>query len=228
MSLMEKPAMQIEIWSDVVCPWCYVGKRRFETALAAFEHGADVAVRWRSFELDPSAPRSRDVDGATHLAEKYGTTREQAIAMQQNIVDLAAAEGLELRFDIARGGNTFDAHRLLHLAGDQNLQGQLKERLMRAYFTEGEPIGEPSTLERLAIETGLAAEDVHDVLAGERYAAEVREDERTASAMGITGVPFFVVDRAFAASGAQSPEILGELLHKAWEAPHPVPAPSVG
>jgi predicted DsbA family dithiol-disulfide isomerase len=228
MSLMEKPAMQIEIWSDVVCPWCYVGKRRFETALAAFEHGADVAVRWRSFELDPSAPRSRDVDGATHLAEKYGTTREQAIAMQQNIVDLAAAEGLELRFDIARGGNTFDAHRLLHLAGDQNLQGQLKERLMRAYFTEGEPIGEPSTLERLAIETGLAAEDVHDVLAGERYAAEVREDERTASAMGITGVPFFVVDRAFAASGAQSPEILGELLHKAWEARHPVPVPSVG
>jgi predicted DsbA family dithiol-disulfide isomerase len=228
MSVMEKPAMQIEIWSDVVCPWCYVGKRRFETALAAFEHGADVAVRWRSFELDPSAPRSRDVDGATHLAEKYGTTREQAIAMQQNIVDLAAAEGLELRFDIARSGNTFDAHRLLHLAGDHNLQGQLKERLMRAYFTEGEPIGEPSTLERLAIETGLAAEDVHDVLAGERYAAEVREDERTASAMGITGVPFFVVDRAFAASGAQSPEILGELLHKAWEASHPVPAPSVG
>jgi predicted DsbA family dithiol-disulfide isomerase len=225
---METPAMQIEIWSDVVCPWCYVGKRRFETALAAFAHGGEVSARWRSFELDPSAPRSRDVDGATHLAEKYGTTREQAIAMQQNIVDLAAAEGLELRFDIARSGNTFDAHRLLHLAGDHDLQGQLKERLMRAYFSEGEPIGEQPTLERLAVETGLPAEDVHELLAGERYAAEVREDERTASALGITGVPFFVVDRAFAASGAQSPEILGELLRKAWEASHPVQASSVG
>jgi predicted DsbA family dithiol-disulfide isomerase len=223
---MEK-SMQVEIWSDVVCPWCYVGKRRFEAALAAFEHADDVDVRWRSFELDPSAPRSREVDGATHLAEKYGTTREQAIAMQQNIVELAATEGLEMRFDIARGGNTFDAHRLLHLAGERDLQGQLKERLMRAYFSEGEAIGEQTVLERLAIETGLPAEDVHDVLVGERYAAEVREDERTASALGITGVPFFVVDRAFAASGAQSPEILGELLRKAWEASHAVPASAV-
>lgn len=210
--------MNVEIWSDVACPWCYVGKRRFEAALEAFEHRDEVNVTWRSFELDPSAPREREVDLATHLAEKYGTSREQALAMQQRMSGVGAADGIEFRQDIARGGNTFDAHRLLHLAAAHDSQDALKERLLRAYHTEGQPIGDPDTLERLAVEVGLPADEVRDLLAGKRYAAEVRDDERTAASFGISGVPFFVVDRSLAASGAQSPEILGQLLSRGWSA----------
>jgi predicted DsbA family dithiol-disulfide isomerase len=210
--------VNVEIWSDVACPWCYVGKRRFEAALEAFEHRDEVNVTWRSFELDPSAPREREVDLATHLAEKYGTSREQALAMQQRMSGVGAADGIEFRQDIARGGNTFDAHRLLHLAAAHDSQDALKERLLRAYHTEGQPIGDPETLERLAVEVGLRADEVRELLAGERYAAEVRDDERTAASFGISGVPFFVVDRSLAASGAQSPEILGQLLSRGWSA----------
>ena len=214
----EGKIVEVEIWSDVVCPWCFVGKRRFEAALATFEHRDDVTVTWRSFELDPTAPREREVDLATHLAEKYGTSREQALAMQKRMSEVGAGERIEFRQDIARGGSSFDAHRLLHLAAAHDRQDALKERLMRAYHTEGEPIGDPATLERLAVEVGLPADEVHDVLAGDRYATEVRHDERMAQSFGISGVPFFVVDRSLAASGAQSPEILGELLRRGWSA----------
>jgi predicted DsbA family dithiol-disulfide isomerase len=210
--------VDVEIWSDVVCPWCYIGKRRFEQALAGFEHRDEVRVTWRSFELDPQAPRSRSVDGATHLAEKYGKSREEAVAMQQRVADIAATDGLAFRHDIARGGNTFDAHRLLHLAAAYKLQDALKERLMAAYHAEGEPIGDVAVLERLSVEVGLPEGEVRDVLESDRYGDDVRDDERVASALAIGGVPFFVVDRAFAASGAQSPEVLGDLLREAWEA----------
>ena len=213
--------MNVEIWSDIACPWCYVGKRRLEAALAGFEHRDEVTVTWRSFELDPGAPRERDVDGATHLAQKYGTSREQAVAMQDRMTETAAGDGLDFRFDIARAGNTFDAHRLVHLAAEHGMQDAMKERFMRAYLTEGEPIGDPAALERLAIEAGLPADEVRDVLAGDRFAAEVRADERTAAGFGIHAVPFFVVDRAIGASGAQPPEVLGELLQRGWEASRP-------
>jgi predicted DsbA family dithiol-disulfide isomerase len=220
--------MHVEIWSDIACPWCYVGKRRFEAALAAFEHRDEVTVTWRSFELDPEAPRERPVDGATHLAEKYGTSREQALEMQQRMTDVAAGEGLDFRFDLARGGNTFDAHRLLHLAAAHGAQDAMKERLMRAYLTEGEPIGDPAALERLGTEAGLPADEVRDLLAGDRFAAEVREDERTAMQFGIHAVPFFVVDRAIGASGAQPSEVFGELLRRGWEARSPIPVVAGG
>lgn len=220
--------MHVEIWSDIACPWCYVGKRRFEAALAAFEHRDDVRVTWRSFELDPYAPRERAEDGATHLAGKYGTSREAAIAMQRRMTATAARDGLEFRFDIARGGNTFDAHRLLHLAASHGSQDGLKERLMRAYLTDGELIGDPAVLERLGTEAGLPEDEVRDVLATDRFAAEVREDERTASALGIRAVPFFVVDRAMGASGAQPPEALADMLRQAWAASHPVVPVSAG
>jgi len=212
--------VNVEIWSDVACPWCYIGKRRLEAALAGFEHRDEVEIRWRSFELDPSAPRERDVDIATHLARKYGTSREQAIAMQQRVRDTGAGDGIEFRFDIARAGNTFDAHRLLALAADRGLQDGLKERLLRAYHSEGEAIGDPATLERLAVEAGLDREEAHEVLAGDRYGEQVRDDERTAERFGISGVPFFVVNRSLGASGAQPAELLGELLARAWEAEH--------
>ena len=212
--------MHVEIWSDIACPWCYVGKRRFEAALAAYEHRDEVTVTWRSFELDPAAPAERPVDGATHLAEKYGTTRDEALAMQARMTEAAAGDGLDFRFDIARGGNTFDAHRLIHLAAAHGAQDAMKERLMRAYLTEGELISDSATLERLALEVGLPQDEVRDVLSGDRYAAEVRDDERAAARLGIHAVPFFVVDRAIGAAGAHPPAQLVELLRQA-RAQHP-------
>jgi predicted DsbA family dithiol-disulfide isomerase len=210
--------MHVEIWSDIVCPWCYVGKRRFEAALEAFEQRDDVRVTWRSFELDPHAPRERAVDSATHLAEKYGMTREQAQARQQNLADVAAGDGLDMRFDLARGGNTFDAHRLVHLAASHDLQDAMKERLMLAYFTEGERIGDPDVLVQLGREVGLPDDDARDVLATDRYGADVREDESTAMSLGISAVPFFVVDRTMGAAGAHPPAALLELLRRGWQA----------
>jgi predicted DsbA family dithiol-disulfide isomerase len=220
-SYKEGNAVHVEIWSDIACPWCYIGKRRFEAALAGFDHRDDVRVTWRSFELDPGAPLERPGDRAVHLAAKYGSSVEQAQGMQQQMTDVAATEGLEFRFDIARDGNTFDSHRLLHLAEAHGVQDALKERLMRAYLGEGELMSDREALERLAVETGLPADEVRDVLTTDRYAADVREDERTASSLGISAVPFFVVDRAMGASGAHPPEVLGDLLRRAWEASRP-------
>jgi predicted DsbA family dithiol-disulfide isomerase len=213
--------MHIEIWSDIACPWCYIGKRRFEAALAAFEHRDEVQVSWRSFELDPDAPAERPGERAVHLAAKYGSSVEQARAMEANMTAVAAGEGLEFRFDIARDGNTFDAHRLLHLAAAHGLQDALEERLMRGYLGEGELISDHATLERLAVEAGLPADEVRDVLATDHYATDVREDQRTARSLGISAVPFFVIDRAMGASGAQPPEVLGELLQRGWDARTP-------
>ena len=212
----ERTTVDVEIWSDVVCPWCYIGKRRFEAALAAFEHRDSVRVLWRSFELDPLAPAERVGDTATHLAGKYGRSRGEALAMLESVTEVAAAEGLDFRFDRARGGNTLDAHRLLHLASLVERQDELKERLMHAYFTEGEPIGDPTALERIAVASGLPAGEVRDVLATGRFAAEVREDEQAATALGSSAVPFFVLDRGLAVSGAQAPEVLLDLLRRGW------------
>ena len=214
--------MDVEIWSDIACPWCYVGKRRFETALAEFEHRDDVSVTWRSFELDPSAPRERTGDRAAHLAEKYGMTLEQARAAEQRLTDVAAGDGLDFRFDIARSGLTFDGHRMIHLAAEQGLQDAMKERLMRAYFTEGELVGDPQTLVRLATEVGIPAAEAEATLSGDRFADAVRDDERTAQQLGISAVPTFVVDRSLGVSGAQPPEQLLGLLREGWANRRPV------
>jgi predicted DsbA family dithiol-disulfide isomerase len=214
--------LKVEIWSDVVCPWCYIGKRRFESALARFVHRDEVEVVWRSFELDPSAPRLREGDYADRLARKYGTTREQAVQMHERITTTAAGEGLTFRFDVARAGNTFDAHRLLHLAAKLGLQDQVKERLMRGYFSEGEPIGDPETLIRLVEDAGLAASEARSVVNSDAYAEDVRADEREAAELGINGVPFFVLDRRYGVSGAQPADLLLEALEQAWREAHPI------
>jgi predicted DsbA family dithiol-disulfide isomerase len=215
-------AVDVEIWSDIACPWCYVGKRRFEAALARFEHRGDVRVTWRSFELDPSAPREREGDRAARLAEKYGMTLEQARAAERQMTDVAAGEGLDFRFDIARSGLTFDGHRMLHLAAEHDVQDEMKERLMRAYFTEGELVGDHDALVRLASEVGLPEEEARATLSSERFADAVRDDELTAQGLGITAVPTFVVDRALGASGAQPPDQLLELLRSGWANRAPV------
>ena len=177
--------MDVEIWSDIACPWCYVGKRRFEAALSQFEHREEVRVRWRSFELDPSAPREREGDRAARLAEKYGITLEQAQAAEQRLTEVAAGEGLEFRFDIARSGLTFDGHRIIHLAAEHDLQDAMKERLLHAYFTEGELVGDHDTLVRLATEVGLPEDEARATVSGERFADAVRDDELTAQQLGI-------------------------------------------
>jgi predicted DsbA family dithiol-disulfide isomerase len=214
--------MQVEIWSDVVCPWCFIGKRRFEDALARFPHADDVEVRWRSFELDPSAPFSHGVDNAVRLANKYGVSREQAEAMLERMTRVADDEGLAFRLDIARSGRTFDAHRLLHLAAEHGRQDALKEALLSAYQEKGEHIGDPDVLTKVALEVGLEEDEVREVLAGDRYADDVRRDEREAHEIGVQGVPFFVFDRRFAVSGAQASDVLLEVLERAWADRQPV------
>lgn len=214
--------MEVEIWSDIACPWCYVGKRRFESALAQFEHADEVRVTWRSFELDPTAPREREGDLAARLAEKYGMTLEQAQASQRQLTEVAAGEGLDFHFDIARSGLTFDGHRVIHLAAEQGLQDAMKERLMRAYFGEGELVGDGETLVRLATEVGLPEPEVRATVASDRYADAVREDELAAQRLGISAVPTFVVNRALGASGAHPPEQLLDLLRQGWARQAPV------
>src|SRR5579875_2449056 len=220
--------MEVEIWSDIACPWCYIGKRRFEAALARFEHRDEVNVTWRSFELDPGAPAERTGDRAEHLARKYGMSVEQARAAEARMTETAAGEGLQYRLDIARGGNTFDGHRLIHLAAEHGLQDECKERLLRAYFSEGELISDHETLVRLGGEVGLPEDEVRQMLAGDRFADAVREDEVTAQRMSISGVPMFVVDRALGASGAHPPEELLTLLERGWENRPPARATAPG
>src|SRR3954451_11407416 len=183
--------MRIDIWSDVVCPWCYVGKRRLEAALASFPARDTVEVHWHAFELDPGAPATREGSYVERLAQKYGRSLEQAAEMTASMTATAAAEGLDFRFDRSKPGNTFDAHRLLHLAGERGVQDAVKERLFRATFTEGEPIADTDTLVRLVAEAGLDADEARAVLAEDRYAADVRNDEAQAQRLGISGVPFF-------------------------------------
>ena len=216
--------MKVEIWSDVVCPWCYVGKRRFEQALAAFPHRDAVEVVWRSFELDPGAPAERSGPYAQHLAGKYGVDVGQGQQMIDGMTATAAADGLELRFDRARGGSTFAAHQLIHLAAEGGLQEAVQERLMRATFTEGEPIGDARALVRLVAEVGVDPERARAVLADGTYAGAVRADEEQARRLRITGVPFFVVDRTYGVSGAQPADVLLQVLEQAWAEQQPVPA----
>ena len=208
--------LTVEIWSDVVCPWCYIGKRRFEAALERFEHADEVTVMWRSFELDQEAPKVAEGTATERLAAKYGMSLERAQQLHAEMTERAAQEGLDFRFDLARGGNTFDAHRLIHLAATYGHQAAAEERLMRAYFTEGEAISVSGSLIRLVAEIGVELEEARDVLAGDRFASDVREDELLASRLGIQGVPFFVLDRRYGVSGAQPPDVLIQALERAW------------
>ncbi len=218
MLLTHSMSMKVEIWSDVVCPWCYIGKRRFEAALVCFAHRDEVEVVWRSFELDSSAPPSPAERGAyaQRLASKYGCSDAEAQAMLDNMTATAVQEGLDFRFDLARPGNTFDAHRLLHLALEHGQQDALKERLDRATFTEGSPASDHAALRALAVEVGLPEAEVDAVLTSDRYADAVHADEAQARAYGISGVPFFVVDGKYGISGAQSADVVVQALEQAW------------
>jgi predicted DsbA family dithiol-disulfide isomerase len=216
--------MQVEVWSDVACPWCYVGKHRFEAALASFEHRDEVEVTWRSFELDPGTPAESEGGLVEHLARKYGTTPEQIRARHESMTAMAAEDGIEFRFDLARRGNTFDAHRLIHLAAAHGQADAMVERLFRATHSEGRLVSDHAVLQGLAEEVGVPTDEARDALAGDRFAPEVRADEAAATSLGITAVPFFVVDRAMGAAGAHPPEVLAQLLERGWAARSPVSA----
>jgi predicted DsbA family dithiol-disulfide isomerase len=212
--------MKVEIWSDIVCPWCFVGKRQFERALAEFEHGDEIEVVWRSYELDPRAPEVRDGTYAERIARKYGLEIGQARAALSRIINAGAEAGIDFKFETMRPGNTFDAHRLVHLGKARGIQGAVKERFLQATFFEGEAIGTRAALETLAVDAGLDPVDVRNVLDGDAFAEEVRVDERVAHSLGVTGVPFFLIDDAYGVPGAQEPTVYLNLLRRAWAETH--------
>lgn len=213
--------MEVEIWSDIVCPWCYLGKRRFEQALDASGHRDDIEVVYRSFELDPSAPTDVTTPYADVLASKYGMTAQHFEEAQRQMEQRAAQDGLTFRMDGLRRGSTRDAHRLVQLAKVSGRQAEMVERLHRAYFTEQDSVFDHDALTRLAVDAGLDRGEVEKVLATDEFDAEVTADESTATALGATGVPFFVIDRRYSISGAQPADAIASALRQAWAASQP-------
>jgi predicted DsbA family dithiol-disulfide isomerase len=212
--------MRIDIWSDIACPWCAVGGANLQAALVEFPHTVEVV--WRSFELDPGAPPVKEGDYAELLGRKYGTSREGAQAMIDRMVATARAAGVHMDFSRIRPGNTFDAHRVVHLAKERGLQSQVKYRFLTGYLGEGAAIGDHDEIVRLAVEAGLDEAEVREVLASGRYADEVRADEQQAMDLGCSGVPFFVMAGRVAVPGAQPPATLLRALEKAWELSAPL------
>jgi len=216
--------VRIEIWSDVVCPWCYIGKRRLERALTSFEHADDVEIVWRSFQLDPAAPTQPVETVAEALGRKYGGGPDAGRKMVDQVEAVAAEEGLLFRHHQSLRVNTVDAHRILHLAletGGPALQGRLKEALLSAYFVETENVADHQTLQRIAAGAGLDEVRVKDVLGSDEYADAVEADIREAASLGATGVPFYVIDRKYGVSGAQPSETFTQVLDRSWSEAHP-------
>ncbi len=228
---MSSPTQQtdpltVEIWSDVVCPWCYIGKRRLESALEQVG-GDDIRVVWRAFQLDPAAPRPGEPGHgqsvAEHLGQKYGGGLEAGEAMSAQMTQVAAQEGLDFHLEDAGRGSTVDAHRLLHLAADvendaggaTGLQDRVKERLLLAYFSQGLDVSDPAVLRRLAVEAGLPERRVEEVLGSAAYAEEVAADQAQAQAYGATGVPFTVIDGRYGVSGAQPVDVFADAIRRA-------------
>jgi predicted DsbA family dithiol-disulfide isomerase len=217
-----EPGMQVEVWSDVVCPWCYIGKRKLEAALSRFPHADQVEVIWRSFQLDPTIPEGHTEATLPALAAKYGRSVEEMTGQLRRVEDVAAAEGLEFHLADGVSGNTLLAHQLIHLAAERGLGGAMKERLLHAHFEEQRSVFDVESLVPLAVEVGLEDAEVRAALTDRRHLAAVHEDIETARMLGATGVPFFVVDRTYGASGAQPAEVLLQLLERAWADSHPL------
>jgi predicted DsbA family dithiol-disulfide isomerase len=208
--------MRVDIWSDVICPWCYVGKARFEKALDSFAHRDEVEVIYHSFELDPSSPQGQHESNLTMLSKKFGKSPAEALALDDQVGSLARAEGLG--FDSGRPvGNTFDVHRVLHLGLDRGVQQALLGAVNEAYFAQARDVFDRDVLTEVAAGAGLNADEVGKVLDGDAYADEVRQDESQARQIGISGVPFFVFDMALGASGAQPAELFASALNQAWD-----------
>lgn len=213
--------MKIEIWSDIVCPFCLIGKRHLELALEQFEHRDRVEIIWRSFELDPSAPAVIEGTLAEAVARKYGMSLEQSEASQRDIAARAAAVGLTFNWETARYGNTFDAHRMIHLANEYGKAGQAQQAFKTAYFTDGKAVAEAEVMRDIALSLGLPEAEVDRVLTTDAYADAVRADEALAREYGINGVPFFLIEGKWAINGAQPVEFILGGLRQVWNELHP-------
>ena len=215
-------SMKIEIWSDVACPWCYIGKRRFEAALAEFPHRDSVDVTWRSYQLDPTLPEHYDGTEVEYLSTRKGMAPQQVSQMFEHVTEQAKGEGLDYRFDQVVVANSFTAHRLIHLAAQSGHQDAAKERLLSDHFEHGKDIGSQEYLTELGLSLGLNADDVAELFTTDKYADDVRHDFAEARALGVSGVPFFVIDRKFGLSGAQPAETFTAALNQAWQETHPL------
>lgn len=221
--------MVIEVWSDIACPFCYIGKRRLEAAIARFEHAEDVQVAWRSFQLQPDLRTDPSLRLNDYLAASKGLSAADVERMQAHVRTMGASEGIRFDFDRVVVANTFDAHRLIQYAQSVGLGGAMKSRLLEANFTDGANVADPRTLQRIADEVGLDSGTTRGLLAGDAYADEVRRDIAEARQQRITGVPFFVFDRTYAISGAQPPALFDQALRQAhgeWQAARTPAAPA--
>lgn len=209
--------MKVEIWSDVMCPFCYIGKRRFEQALTSFEYADDIELEWKSFQLYPEMKTQPGKSVNEHLAEVKGWSIEQADQMNRHVSDMAADVGLKFNFDKAVVANSFHAHRLVHFAKEHGKDNEMEEALFKAYFTDGKNIDDPKVLFELGSELGLDKESLEETLESDKYSNSVKQDILAAKNMGIQGVPFFLFDRKYAISGARDTGVFTQALEKAWE-----------
>ncbi|WP_040679739.1 DsbA family oxidoreductase [Niabella aurantiaca] len=216
--------MQVEIWSDVMCPFCYIGKRHFETALEKFADNPQVEVIWKSFQLDPSLPEKEELDHEQYLVTRKGLPKDQVKSLLEHVTQSAKQAGLDYHFEKVVTVNSFNAHRVIQMAKTKGLGTVAEERLFKAYFTEGCDIADRNTLIELGKDIGLSAEEVQEALSNEIYAEKVNRDMNEAQQIGVRGVPFFVLDRKYAVSGAQPPEVFTQTLDKVfaeWRAKNP-------
>lgn len=212
-----KNQLKIQIWSDVMCPFCYIGKRKIEEAITQFENKDSIEIEWKSFELDPSFVATPNESIADHLAEKYGRDADWAQSMLENMTENAKNSGLDFHFEKAILANSLNAHRLMHLAKKHNLSNELKELLFKAYLTDGKDVNNWNTLEEIGTEAGLPIDEIIELITTNDYTKEVREDQHEAQKLGVTGVPFFVFDNRYAVSGAQPTDVFLKTLEKTWE-----------
>jgi predicted DsbA family dithiol-disulfide isomerase len=223
----QQSKMKVEIWSDIMCPFCYIGKRHFEAALAQFPDAGTIELEWHSFQLDPEIPVNMPVQKNVYqyLAERKGIRYEESEKMHGNVVKMAQAAGLVYNFDKAIVANSFDAHRVIQMAKTKGLGDAAEERLFKAYFTEGQNFGDHTVLLQLGTEIGLSSAEVDQALTDDQYAVKVKQDILEAGEIGVRGVPFFVLDRKYAVSGAQPEETFLQVLNKSfteWRDQHPV------
>lgn len=208
--------MKIEIWSDVVCPFCYIGKRKLEKALDKFPLKDQVEIEWKSFQLNPEEKTNPSINSLEHLAQSKGWSMDQTREITSNVVEMAKEQGLEFDFEKAKVANTKNAHRLIHFAKQQGKGGEMKERLLKAYFSDGENVDDPNTLIKLGAEIGLKESEIKSMLASNQFDDAVDQDIYESRLIGVRGVPFFVLDRKFGISGAQPDEVFEETIEKAW------------
>jgi predicted DsbA family dithiol-disulfide isomerase len=209
--------MKVDIWSDIRCPFCYIGKRKFEMALEKFPHKNEIEVNWHSFELDPSLQTNTAVSAIEHISEIKGISKVQAEGMHEHVINVAKEVGLDFNFDKSVVANSFNAHRLIQFAKTKGLANEAEEALFKVHFVEGKNIDDDETLIETGVSIGLNENEVKKILASDAFTKEVKQDEKQAQSMGINGVPFFVLNNKYAVSGAQSPDIFLDALEQTWE-----------